>query len=600
MSAPPQVTDKTSIKELFESVLTEIERRMVRLGKDTPWEARPTLLGEVVSRITDDYLVADVGELRLYKGQWEDIWANAFTSLHKFGGNRAVKVLLHSILWPEPVAGGHGGGASTGGAASGGGATSGGSGGASSAQAGPAHQSPDTTKNRAPSQCPYCRQTGAVTQAGTSICDNPHCKGTSYSDTGAKRKSPRHMSTYTSPAKRLATTTNCVQSTPKSASATGDSTKSASNQTPLDVAECKLFQPEVQTVYNNALKKLEGAFESAKTILKNQKSVLVRCLDTQNETGTREGTIAPRIEACIKALHEHKLIRKVEDIRVSMETSFSISDGEGHSSGGAHDYVFGRESIYPSEHKPRFPARRVYLEAKQKGLVETCNPFTPQNRKWLAQLVSGIDGLRSKDPDEADYVYFGAVYDGAAMLVGYTTKNTSFNHAGSVHVHNAVLVNDDALKYLLLLIYFSVESTYAVSVKERRSGGGPQEGPGRSQKKGGDGEGDKSGKGVPKQTKQQAAKSKSVGKQPKGKQSKGKQPKGQKCNTTSHVDSSKRHTTSTKTKRHALGILAGPNLCSVPPSPPVERRGLTQRGLEFHEKLNPFRPLNWNDPNRYF
>jgi hypothetical protein len=236
-----------------------------------------------------------------------------------------------------------------------------------------------------------------------------------------------------------------VHSTPFTTTSS-DTGKSASNQDPLSANEVTVFQDGFLKKYDAVLKALEGAKALAVERVGASAPIYTGdALVSELEASVRTG-IDHYLNACASILVELGLVDKAA-LGLAHEVSFRTG---GRSSGGSLDYVLGLVSQGSLR-----PLRQVYLEAKKANEISTLGVRNDRNLRLLAQLASGIDGLRMRSDESGKYCYVGAVFDGKSMLFGYTTKVK-----GTVHLLQRVIIDPtEIVHHILYLIFISVSDS---------------------------------------------------------------------------------------------------------------------------------------------
>ena len=239
--------------------------------------------------------------------------------------------------------------------------------------------------------------------------------------------------------------TSGVDGTPFTA-ASSDTGKSASNQHPLHYNEVTEFQEGFLIKYRAVLSAFDAeATEAALARVHSSTIYTGRALVSDLEASIRTG-IDHFLNACASTLVD---LGFVEEAHLGLAHEVSFGPG-GRSSGGSLDYVLGRRSQGTLQ-----PLRQVYLEAKKANEISTLGIKNDKNLKLLAQLASGIDGLRMRSAESKKYCYVGAVFDGKSMLFGYTTKVK-----GTVHLFQHVITDvKEVVRHILYMIFISVSDS---------------------------------------------------------------------------------------------------------------------------------------------
>ena len=240
--------------------------------------------------------------------------------------------------------------------------------------------------------------------------------------------------------------TSGVDGTPFTA-ASSDAGKSASNQHPLNPEEVTKLQDAFLRKYEKVLSVLD-AEATAQALARVRTSAPIytgRALVSDLEASIRTG-IDHFLNACASTLVD---LGFVEEAHLGLAHEVSFGPG-GRSSGGSLDYVLGLRSQGTLRR-----LRQVYLEAKKANEISTLGIKNDKNLKLLAQLASGIDGLRVPSGESKKYCYVGAVFDGKSMLFGYTTKVK-----GTVHLLDHVITDvEEIVKHILYMIFISVSDS---------------------------------------------------------------------------------------------------------------------------------------------
>jgi hypothetical protein len=228
---------------------------------------------------------------------------------------------------------------------------------------------------------------------------------------------------------------------PPSKGSSSTTSKGPSKQGPIDAEFVTAFDGSVRIFFNGVLLIIGGAPVKSATALLEQpypvkaaQEVVVNCNEAANRV-----IIDFELIAAVNALRQEDSAA-VESLGIWLEhkvRGVSSADGE-------LDYVFGRNNggIVSGSHTA------VYFEAKRRQAIDRDVLKTPQNLAWIHQVKCGMDALRGDD-DRA-MCQWGAVYDGAVLILCYTTQLE-----GSIHCD---LIKDRAaiLAAIIFLLYISV------------------------------------------------------------------------------------------------------------------------------------------------
>ena len=217
--------------------------------------------------------------------------------------------------------------------------------------------------------------------------------------------------------------------------------KGPSKQGPIDARFVSHFDDSVRDFVNGVLLDLNGAVGSATALLEQPypvnaaKDVIVMCNEAANRV-----LIDSELIAAAYALRT-KDPKAVEKLGIWLEyevSGVSSTDGE-------LDYVFG-----VNEGGAVDSCTAVYFEAKKKQAIDEVLKTT-SNRAIVHQVKCGMDALRGDDG--RSMCRWGAVYDGARLILCYTTQLEGTIHCDLIVDRAAIL------SAIIFLLYISVVPT---------------------------------------------------------------------------------------------------------------------------------------------